>query len=116
MAKRSSAPLWTLWTPCPKRLSAGSFKHDNGCYCTLGVLGAARGIDMAGFDDSDYLDTTEVGEAFGIAEAMAREIMFLNDEAYSWECRQAADPDARRWELMREWVGNHIKGTQSSTV
>lgn len=99
-----------------KRLSTGSFKHENGCYCTLGVIGAARGIDMTEFDGSDDLDTTEVGNAFGIAEAMAREIMFMNDEAYSWDCRQAADPDARRWELMRDWVGRQLKESTAAAI
>lgn len=91
-----------------KRLSEGSFKHDNGCHCTMGVLGAARGIDMSRFDESDFLDTEAVGETFGIAEAMAREIMWLNDEAYQWECRNSPDPNAKRWELMRAWVTEQI--------
>jgi hypothetical protein len=100
-----------------KRLSAGSFKHENGCHCTLGVVGAARGIDMTGFDrDPDDIDTTALGSVLGIAPAMAQEIMFLNDEAYGWECRQAADPDTRRWELMREWVGRQLKESTAATT
>ena len=102
-----------------KRLSAGSFKHENGCYCTLGVIGAARGLDMAAFDRDlggmDGLDAGKVGKAFGIARAMACEIMSCNDEEFDYDCRLAADPDARRWELMRDWVGSQITGTDLGT-
>lgn len=88
-----------------KRLSTGSFKNDNGCHCALGVVGASRGIDMTAFDrDPDDLDADAVGRSFGIASAMAREIMFMNDEGMRWECRHAPEPDARRWELIRQWV------------
>lgn len=92
-----------------KRLAAGSFKHTNGCHCTLGVLASARGIDTSLFDrDPDDLDNEAVAESFGIAPSMAREIMFFNDEAYSYECALSADPDAKRWELMRAWISDQI--------
>lgn len=61
------------------------------------------------------INTERVSVVFGMARAMACEIMYLNDEAYQWQCLQSADPDARRWELMRAWVGANIRPVESST-
>lgn len=59
-----------------KRLVTDTLEAD-GQFCTLGVLGAKRGIDMSSIDAHCR---ESVSEAFGIAEAMAAEIVFENDE------------------------------------
>jgi hypothetical protein len=63
-----------------RRLYPGSFATAEGEFCTLGVLGTRRGTKMDDLDDDGDCDTARVGERFGIAPAMAAEIMYMNDE------------------------------------
>lgn len=74
-----------------KRLYPGSFATADGEFCTLGVLAAKRGtkVDDLG-DEQDGCDTAQVGQRFGIAPAMAAEIMYLNDE-YVVDCWKWVD-------------------------
>jgi hypothetical protein len=60
-----------------KWLASDSLVTADGEYCTLGALGRARGIDLTAIDPDDR---EAVAKAFGIAEALAAEIMFENDE------------------------------------
>lgn len=117
-----------------KRLASGSFATPEGEFCTLGVLGAARGTKMDDLGDEDYCETEEVARRFGIARAMAAEIMYLNDEhiddhkfidveicgpvrpfypewgrhTYSIRVPDESAP-ARRWRYMRDWVAEKLK-------
>lgn len=74
--------------------------EEHGAYCTLGAVGKARGMDMAGVDPYD--DWT-VSRIFGIANSMAREIVFMNDECGPWK----ENPEAR-WLRMRNWIVGQI--------
>lgn len=118
-----------------KRLYPGSFATADGEFCALGALGAKRGTKMDDLGDEHYCDTETVGQRFGIAPAMAAEIMYMNDEyavdCWKWitveicgpvrphypdwgsherEVRVHNDNHPReRWERMRAWaVGNLI--------
>lgn len=82
-----------------KRLVTDTLEAD-GEFCTLGVLGAKRGIDMSSIDAHCR---ENVSQAFGIAEAMAAEIVFENDE-----CGWNETPE-HRWHRMRKWVESQIK-------
>ena len=82
-----------------KRLVTDTLEAD-GQFCTLGVLGAKRGLDMASIDAHCR---ESVSQAFGIAEAMAAEVVFENDE-----CGWNETPE-QRWLRMRKWVDDHIK-------
>lgn len=73
-----------------KRLYPGSFATPEGEFCTLGVLGAKRGTQVSDLGDEDECDPTMVGQRFGIAPAMAAEIMYLNDE-YLVDCWKWVD-------------------------
>lgn len=84
-----------------KALAAESLVTADGQCCTLGVLGAQRGIAL---DELDPEDPDGVAQAFGIAPALAKEIVFENDEGGHWK----ELPD-RRWERMRAWVVSNIK-------
>lgn len=86
-----------------KRLIAHELQSSDGCYCTLGVVGAKRGLDMTTIDPEDR---EAVSAAFGIAPAMAAEIVFMNDEADWYE-----DSPESRWTRMRRWVGEQITGS-----
>jgi hypothetical protein len=122
-----------------KSLSAGNFATVEGEFCTLGVLGAKRGTKMDDLgDDEDGCDTETVGQRFGIARALAAEIMYMNDESvdeHEWvdvvicgpmppyhfqpyghkrhdrTVRVALDPAivaAKRWQRMRKWVADNL--------
>ncbi|MBT9493890.1 MAG: hypothetical protein IV107_16445 [Paucibacter sp.] len=68
-----------------KRLIKNGFVAD-GAFCTLGVLGAQRGVDMSNFIDGDgdsedgvYCDRRAVAETFDVAKPLVQEIMYEND-------------------------------------
>jgi hypothetical protein len=79
-----------------KALAKNTLQTEEGSYCTLGAVGAARGMDLSTLDPED---TATVAAQFGISGAMAREIVYMNDEGY-W---QRETPEAR-WARMREWL------------
>lgn len=108
-----------------KRLVAGELEAD-GQFCALGVVGQARGLNLAAIDT---YDVEALGPTFNIAEQLAREIMWINDEhigEYKWvdveicgpmlpweyHKRGARVPNENagfeRWQEVRDWVASHI--------
>lgn len=89
-----------------KRLVAAEFEAD-GEVCALGCIARARGMDNSQFDPDD---AEEVGGKFGIANPLAREIMYENDEFIAWDKFHGRQPDSpeKRWEHMRKWVAERI--------
>jgi hypothetical protein len=83
-----------------RKLIAGELEEPTGPVCALGAVGRFRGVDMTEIDPEDY---EAIALVFGISEALAREIMFENDEVYT---RQA--PDAR-FDRMLRWAKSNIK-------
>lgn len=80
--------------------------EKNGQYCALGVVGLVRGIKLSDLDPDDYVG---VASAFGISQALAREIVYVNDEGY-------ADSPRDRWKVVREWVEEHLKTNRSESL
>lgn len=84
------------------------------CVCAIGAVGKARGVDMA---EIDKLITEEnedegcwgnaigktVAAEFGIADALAREIMFINDEGGQWD-----ETEERRYQRVLNWANRQI--------
>lgn len=93
--------LIALDTMPEKKLISYELEQD-GCVCALGAVGRTRGLDMAHMDPEDH-DT--VAAKFGIAHAMACEIMYMNDEG-AW--RPEAPED--RFVRMRAWIVSQING------
>lgn len=119
----------------PEKVLIGeSLVTADGEYCTLGALGAARGLDMTKIDPEDW---DAVAGMFGIAPAMVREIVYENDEAvddYDFVEVQIVGPvrpyypeygrhtvtrrvplqhvEQKRWAHMRAWVEKHIDASQ----
>ncbi len=112
-----------------KSLAAESLVTADGAFCTLGVLGNARGIDMHPLDPEDW---DAVARAFNIAPAMVREIVYENDEVldtYEWVeitiCgpikpwekhmrsvridKPAEQLGLMRWNRMRAWVKKQLQ-------
>lgn len=101
-----------------KRLVAGELQAD-GEFCALGVIGHAKGLDLATIDTENW---RELSVNFNIAEALAREIMYVNDEAVGddewastgepypnqWKRVAVTDKTKRRWEIVRAWVEENI--------
>lgn len=82
-----------------KKLIANELKCDEGV-CALGVIGEKRGIKMNHIDPED---SEVVAKEFDIAEPLAKEIVFMNDE----DCEYCTPEE--RWVRMRKWVGEQIK-------
>lgn len=92
-----------------KKLFPNNFSTAVGEYCTLGVLGAARGTKMDDLGDAeDGCNVRLVGERFGVAAPLVQEIMFMNDEGIYFQ--DTLSPQ-KRWEFMREWISKQIKET-----
>ncbi len=81
-----------------KELIASELVSERGC-CALGAVAQAWKIDVSGIDPEDY---EQIAKTFGIAEAMVREIEYVNDE---WG---GSDPE-KRWTRVRAWVAEQIK-------
>lgn len=75
----------------------------DGQVCALGAVGKQRGMDLSAIDPEDR---KSVCAAFGIPEALAAEIMFLNDEDF---CYWRDATGAKRWEAMRQWAVENLK-------
>ena len=85
-----------------KKLIAGELiEPDTGEVCAIGAVGKARGIDMLGIDPED---AEKVSGTFGIAEAMARELVFENDD----EWRSNTETPEARFARMRQWIASQI--------
>ena len=84
-----------------KRLIAHELMKD-GEVCALGAVALARGKDVSAIDPEDY---EVVAREFGIAEPLAREIEYENDEGGSW--REELSPEGR-WTHMRAWALKYI--------
>lgn len=83
-----------------KRLIAHELVKE-GDVCALGVVGKARGIELEAIDPED---SSTVAGKFDIAEALAREIVWVNDEAV-WH----TETPEERWKRVRAWVSHAIK-------
>lgn len=128
--------LETLDSMPDKRLYSGSFATADGAFCTLGAHAARKGVKVDDLGDAeDGCEPELVGQRFGIARAMAAEIMYLNDEyivdEWDWVERELCGPvrpyypeyarhtysvrvhndrhAEKRWRLMREWVAESLK-------
>lgn len=79
-----------------KKLITGDLVDADGCACALGAVALARGVDVSGVDPEDY---SRVAPIFGIADAMAREVMYENDEGTS-----RPEMPEQRFVRMRRWI------------
>lgn len=91
-----------------KALVIGELETADGDVCALGALGKVRGLYMSKIDPED---PPQVADAFDIAECLAQEIVYMNDEHFGdivngqWV---AMTPELR-WKKMRSWVAGQIR-------
>lgn len=84
-----------------KRLIRNDLQNEDGQVCAIGALGLKRGIDMSTIDPEE---AETVAAAFNIAEPLAREVVYMNDEYFDY--RMTAE---ERFTKMRAWIGTQIK-------
>lgn len=88
-----------------KELTRGSLVTPQGECCTMGVICKARGINV---NDIDDFDPEEVGDLLGIAQQLAAEIAFVNDDL-DWNfTHHRQETTKERWVRMRKWVGEKL--------
>lgn len=80
-----------------KRLIAGEIANAAGEVCALGAVDPLAPVDPE--------DRKAVADHFGIAPAMAAEIVYMNDEADAWVRSETPE---QRWKRMRVWVDEQI--------
>ena len=120
-----------------KRLAARTFEAS-GDFCTLGVIGQSRGVDLSVLNaecDDDYQSDVhrEAAGLLGISRALAAEVMEENDECadeYEWHKAPFTDdfgyyaksvrvavPDVadRRWRKMRDWLESQLREKEAAT-
>lgn len=76
-----------------KRLIADEIQNEHGEVCALGALDPTA---------ASY-DAVDLAKHFGVARALAAEIVYINDERWS----RTEAPEAR-WVRMRAWVEKQI--------
>lgn len=79
-----------------KRLITDAIQNDHGEVCALGALDPKA---------PDY-EAEDLARHFGIARALAAEIVYMNDE-HDYAHLLPETPE-QRWERMREWVTKQI--------
>jgi CBS domain containing-hemolysin-like protein len=94
-----------------KYLAPESLRTEEGEVCAIGSVLVARGMSPEQIAKIDPDESEVVANIAGIAECLAREIMYENDEAV-W---RHDDPDAgfKRWRWMRNWVEKNLKGEKA---
>jgi hypothetical protein len=90
-----------------RKLVAKELVEADGAVCALGAVGKARGLDMSALDPED---AETVAGAFGIPDALTREIVYENDESPRMEAPEA------RFARMRAWVQSKIREVGSAVV
>lgn len=86
-----------------KRLLAVTINSSEGC-CALGSVTRKRGIDTSDIDADDGYNAGELlAELLSIAPAMAKEIVYMNDECW-WD----DETPEQRWTRMRKWVSRNL--------
>lgn len=85
----------------PAKRLISSALEEAGEVCAIGAVGRTRGLDMAEIDPEDR---EQVAACFGIAEAMAAEIAYVNDEDGNY-----SETPEQRFERVRRWVVSELK-------
>ena len=86
-----------------KRLIADELVTEGGECCALGAVALARKVP--GLENEDY-DRENMAKMFDVAPALAAEIMFENDQDFSYR----EETPEQRFTHMRAWVAERIKG------
>lgn len=75
----------------------------DGGVCAMGCVALARGVPKEKLAEFDPTDHVAVAKLLDIADPLAREVAFENDEQWS-----DTNP-AKRWQRTRQWVAENLK-------
>lgn len=95
-----------------KSLVAGELQAENGCHCALGVIGSARGLDVANMDVDDY---DSIAASLSVNAKIAQEIMWENDEVFfehEWVDVEICGPMRPRSYAMRWQPEEHMRSVR----
>lgn len=81
-----------------KRLIKGELINCAGEVCSLGAVAKYKCLPI---EDLDPDDSENVASRFNIAEALAKEIVYQNDDFYD------ENPE-KRWQRIRKWVAEKL--------
>jgi hypothetical protein len=81
-----------------KRLITDTIKDESGDVCALGALDP----------NAIEYDASDLAKYFGIAHALAAEIVYRNDEDFDWQIGRRHETPEQRWTRMRAWVESQI--------
>ena len=113
-----------------KRLVRHDFETARGSVCALGSLAKARGVadGLKDMDPEDGSNAEVLASRLNIAECLAREVIYENDElgvTYTYGYRGGVKPvrghsrtsayhetDKERWKRMRAWAASKIRDAQ----
>lgn len=128
--KRGQAFLLEMWRAMqalPERKLVAYALEDGGAVCAIGSVGKARGVDMSKIDPDDY---EKVAAVFGIPHQLAREIVYMNDEAIGPDWVEAHGPPRyrgqkvyarievtpeRRFAHMKKWIEENLRPVEVET-
>jgi hypothetical protein len=82
-----------------KRLIKGELITKDGDVCAMGRLAQ---VSERNVTDVDPYNSEQVAKRLGLAEAMVREIAFVNDD-------NPLETPENRWTRMRRWVESNIR-------
>lgn len=91
-----------------KRLIRHALQAEDGEVCAIGALGKARGVDMS---DIDPEEPDQVAPVFDIAECLAQEVVYMNDEYFDYryvDHKRIEITPEELWQKMRAWVAEQI--------
>lgn len=83
-----------------KRLIAEKLICEKGEVCALGSVAKYKHLNVT---DVDPADAGQVAPIFNIAEALVREISYVNDERSYYN-----ETPEQRWTRMRKWVDENL--------
>jgi len=107
-----------------RELAPNSFQTTSGCRCALGAALAAKGValpdafnpsvgDPCERDDAVEDLSYELSVKLDIAEVLAQEVMWVNDEFSVW--RGPVDHPQyerrKRWAMVHRWATNRLEST-----
>ncbi|MBB5885428.1 hypothetical protein DYQ93_11630 [Xanthomonas sp. LMG 8992] len=89
--------------------------EQNGCFCALGAVAALRGVDLGQPADPHDFRPSRAASALDIAEQLAQEVVYENDEAgeYLFPYGESESPE-HRWQRMRDWAVRHLQSPQAT--
>lgn len=84
-----------------KRLIANELINKNGEVCALGAVAKARCLNVESVNPED---SELIAQMFNISNALAKEIVFENDN----EFYDRGETPEHRWQRVRNWVSKNL--------